>query len=38
MAMLGMKYARNVWKKTLVARIQEDDTRQWRNGLGINER
>ena len=30
MAMLGMKYDTNVWKKTLVARIQEDDWRQWR--------
>ena len=38
MAMLGMKYDRNVWKKTLVARIQEDGRRQWRNGFGINER
>ena len=37
MAMLGMKYDRNVWKKTLVARIQ-DGGRQWRNGFGINER
>ena len=31
MAMLGMKYDRNVWKKTLVAIIQEDGRRQWRN-------
>ena len=38
MAMLGIKYDRNVWKKTLVARIQEDGRRQWRNGFGINER
>ena len=38
MAMLGMKYDRSVWKKTLVARIQEDGRRQWRNGFGINER
>ena len=38
MIMLGMKYNRNVWKKTLVARIQEDCRRQWRNGFGINER
>ena len=37
-AMLGMKYDRNVWKMTLVARIQEDGRRQWRNGFGINER
>ena len=33
MSMLGMKYDRNVWKKTLVARIQEDGRRQWRNGF-----
>ena len=39
MAMLGMKYDKyNVWKKTLVARIQEYSRRQWRNGFGINER
>ena len=38
MAMLGMKYDRNVWKKTFVARIQEYDIRQWRNGFGINKR
>ena len=38
MAMLGMKYDRSVWKKTLVARIQEDGRRQWRNVFGINER
>ena len=38
MAMLGMKYDRNVWKNTLVARIQEDGRRQWRNGFGITER
>ena len=38
MAMLGIKYDRSVWKKTLVARIQEDGRRQWRNGFGINER
>ena len=31
MAMLGMKYGRNVWKKTLVSRIQEYGRRQWRN-------
>ena len=37
MAMLGMKYDRNVWKKTFVARIQEYGWRQWRNGFGINE-
>ena len=38
MAMLGMKYDRNVWKKTFVARIQEYGRRHWRNGLVINER
>ena len=37
MAILGMKYDRNVWKKTLVARIQYG-RRQWRNVFGINER
>ena len=38
MAMLGMKYDRNVWKKTFVARIQEYGRRRWRNGFGIHER
>ena len=38
MDMLGIKYDRNLWKKTFVARIQEDGRRQWRNGFGINER
>ena len=38
MAMIGMKYDKNVWNKTLVARIQEYGRRQWRNGFGINER
>ena len=38
MAMLGMKYDRNVWKKNFVARIQEFGRRQWRIGFGINER
>ena len=38
MAMLGMKYDRNVWKKTFVARIQKHGRRQWRNSFGINER
>ena len=38
MAMLGIKYDRSVWKKKLVARIQEDGRRQWRNGFGKNER
>ena len=37
MAMLGLKYYRNVWKKTFVARILEYGRRQWRNGFGINE-
>ena len=38
MAMIGLKYDRNVWKKTFVAIIQEYGRRQWRNGFGINER
>ena len=38
MAMHGMKYDKNVWKKTLVARIQEYGRRQWRNDFGINKR
>ena len=38
MAMLGMEYDRNVWKKTSVARIQEYGRRWRRNGFGINER
>ena len=38
MAMLGMKYDRNVYKKTFVARIQEYGRRQWGNGFGLNER
>ena len=38
MDMLGMKYDRSVWKKTLVVRIKEDVRIQWRNGFGINER
>ena len=38
MAMLGMKYDRNVWKKTFVARIQEYGRRRWRNGFDINKR
>ena len=37
-AILGIKYDRSVWKKTLVVRIQEDGRKQWRNGFGINER
>ena len=35
--MLKMKYDRNVWNKTFVARIQEYGGRQWRNGFDINE-
>ena len=38
MAMLGMKYDRNVWKMTFVARIQEYGRGRWRNGFDINER
>ena len=38
MVMLGIKYDRNMWKKTFVARIQEYGRRQWRSGFGINER
>ena len=38
MAMLGMKYDINVWKKTFVASIQEYGRRRWRNDSGINER
>ena len=38
MAMLGMKYDRNMWKKTFVARIQEYGRRRWRNGFHIYER
>ena len=38
MAMLGMKYDRNEWKKTFVERIQEYGRRWWWNGFGINER
>ena len=37
-AMLGMEYDRNVWKKTFVARIQEYGRIQWMNGFGIHER
>ena len=36
MAMLGMEYDRNVWKKTFVERIQDYGRRRWRNGFGIN--
>ena len=36
--MLGMKYDRNVWKKTVVTRIQEYGRSLGRNGFGINER
>ena len=38
MARLGMKYHRNVWKKTFGARIQVYGRRRWRNGVGIHER
>ena len=38
MTALGIKFDRNVWKKTFVARIQEYGMRQWRNGFGINEK
>ena len=38
MAMLGMKYDRNMWKKTFEARIHEYGRRRWRNGFGINDR
>ena len=38
MSMLGMKYDRSVWKKTLVAIIHEHGRRQWRICFGINER
>ena len=38
MGMLGIKYDRNVWKKTFVARIHEYGRRRWRNGFGINKR
>ena len=38
MAMLGMKYDRNVWKNTYVERICEYDRRWWRNGFGMIER
>ena len=34
MAVLGMKYDINVWKKTFV----EYGRRRWGNGFGINER
>ena len=37
MAMLGMKYDRNVWKKTFVEIIQEYGRRRWWNGFGINQ-
>ena len=38
MAMLGMKYDKNVRKNYFVARIQEYGMRQWRTGFGISER
>ena len=34
MAMLGIRYDRNLWKQTIVARIQEYGRRQWRTGFG----
>ena len=36
--MLGMKYDKNVWKKTFVERIHEYGRRCWLNGFGMNER
>ena len=38
MAMLAMKYDRNVVKKTFVERTHEYGRRWWRNGLDMNER
>ena len=38
MAMLRMTYDINMWKKTFVERIQENDKKWLRNGFGINER
>ena len=37
MAMLGMKYDRNVWKKTFAEKIHEYDRRWFRNGFGMND-
>ena len=36
MAMLGMKYDSNVWKKTFVEIIQEHGRRWWVDGFGMN--
>ena len=38
MAMLGMNYYRNVWKKTFVERIQEYGRRWRRDGFGMIDR
>ena len=38
MAMFGMEYDRNVWKKINVERIKEYVSRWWMNSLGINDR
>ena len=38
MAIFGIKYDRNVWKNTVLARIQEYGRRQWKNGFGIHQR
>ena len=38
MAMLGMKYDRNVCYKTFVERIQEYDRRRRRNSFDMNEK
>ena len=38
MTMLGMKYDRNVWKKTFDERINEYGRKWWRNGFGMNRR
>ena len=37
-AIHGINFARNVWKKTFVDRIQEYGRIWWRNGLVMNER
>ena len=38
MAMLGIKYDRNVWNKTFVEIVQEYGRIWRRNGFGMNER
>ena len=38
MALLGMEYDRTVWNKIFDARIQEYGRKQWKNGVGTNER